>query len=170
MHCKIPSCVPGSEKVGKLAVGADIGARRNVDGEVILIYISELLIHYVVYRVTQPECGQKQRRATRDAENGHEETFLVSDYIARRNLCRKSEMAPDDGDTFEEYPLPGFRCTLTHEGCGAFAQLGYAGCKCCGGGADYCYRCYDGKVIPPERRECRGHIIEHRVRTGYDLG
>jgi len=53
-------------------------------------------------RVADPQAADHERRAPRDAADGHERTLLVAEEVARRHLVEKAQVAPDDADAFEQ--------------------------------------------------------------------
>lgn len=115
-------------------VGHDVRARENLlddmrvmgillrirrDLQVEVLDLPELLLDDVVDTITQAQAREQKRRATGDADDGHEEAPLVAEEVACRNLAREREPAPDGPDALEQdapWPALGARGSMRSAG------------------------------------------------------
>ena len=113
----------GAPPVGAgLVVAGDVVLER--DGGVVLDDLAELLVDDVVDGVGEPQPREQQRRASCNADHGHDEALLVAEQVAERHLPRKGEPAPQRRGALQQDAPARFRGARQHEGGRPLAQRG----------------------------------------------
>jgi len=169
MHTDIAACMLRGQKRRKCFITRYIGVFGQIGGQVVLIYLTELLINDIVNRITQSERSEQKRRTPGDTKHRHEKPLFIPENISCGHLGVKAEMLPYERDPFKQHLLARLGCALTHERCRTFLQCRNARRKCCRRSADYRYRGYYNEIIPSERRQSGGNVVKHRIRPGYHL-
>ena len=78
-------------------------------------------------RVTNTHTADDERRAARDAKDGHKGTFFVAEQVARGDLVQKAHTVPDKADALEQNARAGTRGLGAHERCRRLGHLMAAG-------------------------------------------
>ena len=90
--------------------------------EVIVVDIVELLVDDVVDGILQAKPRQQQRRTAGNADDGHEETPLIAEYVARRDFPGERKPAPQRANPLEQNALARLRRARQHKRCRGLAQ------------------------------------------------
>ena len=115
--------------------------------------------------VANAHTADHERRAARDAEDGHKGTFFVPEQIARGHLVQKAHAAPNKADALEENARAGARGLGAHERSRGLGHLVAAGDN---RGAHHAHgkqrhrndRGHD--VVRKQHLGQRVHVVEHR--------
>ena len=94
------------------------------DDGVVLDDLAILDVDDVIDGIVQPEPREQQSRASRNADDGHDETLLVAEDVAARHFPREGKALPQRSDPLEQDALARFRSARQHEGRRLLAQRG----------------------------------------------
>ena len=132
---------------------------------VVVVQLAILLVDDVVDGVLQAKASEQKPRATRNADNRHEETALIAEEVARGDLPAERHAAPQRTNAFEQNAFAGLRRARQHKGRRLFAQGGHRGeQRCRNRDAHRKARCQQEQRRVDWRRPAR-HNINNRVRV-----
>ena len=100
-------------------LGGPVG---QADGRVVVDDGPKLQVDDVPDGVMQTKAHQKEGRAARDADDGHEQAPLVAKEVAGRHLPGEGEAPPQGTDALQQDALASLWCAGQHEGCGGLPE------------------------------------------------